>query len=519
MELESVHSGSNNADLQKNIKSKVPEGDSKEAFLSVLQGLVGFLAPSPAIQTNIPQVKIAKLEVREKEVQKEEQNYYSEDVDARQSLNEEGDIQTSENNNLDLSADANKDVTEEAVKLSGAKSNNETKEEVVAEVVVQAKTDQSVEENQTQVIVQQTVNKEVVQDTTSQEKNKLDAEQNAISTELVSENNVEIAKNAENTALEATKVQKKTVSETPVEEAQVLESYEAQTDVSLQGNDANLDPKNTVKISNAKVQKEDSGRSLEDEIEVSYFNARELLKSSQDHVAPAVDKTVNAPFVSAKDSLGIKVLGEMALQAAFRGQANLDFGSNLNFSKNSNIKLDQSQGMMQSNKPVLEKNSSEKVISNSFHARTAQAQVMIDKVKAVIEQAAVNKTNDSITVKIDPPHLGELTVKVSEKKGQIYAKITPESKEVEEVLRSQARELSLVIQALGYKEEDVEVSIGTATPDFYRAFSHHDSANSGFSNSNSGLNKSRFGVLGNSEQTGINIDNNLTSEDLVGWVA
>jgi hypothetical protein len=175
--------------------------------------------------------------------------------------------------------------------------------------------------------------------------------------------------------------------------------------------------------------------------------------------------------------------------------------------------------MIQSSKPVLEKNSSEKVINNSFHARTAQAQVMIDKVKAVIEQAAVNKTNDSITVKIDPPHLGELTVKVSEKKGQIYAKITPESKEVEEVLRSQARELSLVIQALGYKEEDVEVSIGTATPDFYRAFSHHDSANSGFSNSNTGLNKSRFGVLGNSEQTGINIDNNLTSEDLVGWVA
>jgi flagellar hook-length control protein FliK len=518
VELESVQSGSNNADLQKNIKSKVPEGDAKEAFLSVLQGLVGFLAPTPNIQTNIPQVKIAKLEVREKEVQKEEQNYYSEDVDSRQSLNEEGDIQTSENNNLDLSADVNKNATDEAVKLSGAKSNNETKEEVVAEVVVQAKTDQSVEENQTQVIVQQIVNKEVVQDTTSEEKNKLNAEQNAISTEFVAENNIEIAKNAENTALEVTKVQKKVVSETPVEE-QVLESYEAQTDVSLQGNEANLDPKSTVKVLNAKVQKDDSGRSLEDEIEVSYFNARELMKASQDNFAPSVDKPLVGPVLNAKDSLGIKVLGEMALQAAFRGQSNLDFGANSNFSKGSNIKLDQNQGMIQSSKPVLEKNSSEKVINNSFHARTAQAQVMIDKVKAVIEQAAVNKTNDSITVKIDPPHLGELTVKVSEKKGQIYAKITPESKEVEEVLRSQARELSLVIQALGYKEEDVEVSIGTATPDFYRAFSHHDSANSGFSNSNTGLNKSRFGVLGNSEQTGINIDNNLTSEDLVGWVA
>jgi flagellar hook-length control protein FliK len=87
-------------------------------------------------------------------------------------------------------------------------------------------------------------------------------------------------------------------------------------------------------------------------------------------------------------------------------------------------------------------------------------QVYVDKVKEVMEKAVINKTTDSVTVKIDPPHLGEITVKVVQKGKEVYAKLTSESSEVEHTLRTRMHELQGVLQSLGFKADEVYVSIG-----------------------------------------------------------
>jgi flagellar hook-length control protein FliK len=100
------------------------------------------------------------------------------------------------------------------------------------------------------------------------------------------------------------------------------------------------------------------------------------------------------------------------------------------------------------------------------HAKTngteagPRQQAYVDKVKEVMEKAVINKTTDSVTVKIDPPHLGEITVKVVQKGKEVYAKLTSESSEVEHTLRTRMHELQGVLQSLGFKTDEVHVSIG-----------------------------------------------------------
>lgn len=514
MELESIQSGYRNSDFPQNSKSEASDGDVKEAFLSVLEGLVGFLNPSAPIQSAIPEYKIAKIEAREfKKVEKEQPKFDKE---------------------LDNSYKSKKEDTDatDATKVEVAKDPS-VKEEVVEKAPEEAvKTDQCSEE---QVDAQATVKEEVVNATEAVAKTTVVVETAENTTEkpveekVVAQSQTQVAETCEKAV--DTKAVVKEASTEAVEEDVVVaakktvdENAELDTspvvDSSASEEVVEVAPeaKSTVKVLNAKTLKPE-GRSLEDEIEISYFEARDMMSKGPDILNTPVEKANFQQAPQQKELFGASALADLLRHAGMGGQNMFDMGANPLMAKNTNLKIDGSQASSQANKQVFEKSGSEKVTSNTFHARTAQAQVMIDKVKGVLEQAAINKTNDTITVKVEPANLGELTVKVSEKNGQIHAKITPESKEVEDILRSQSRELSMVIQALGYKEEDVQVSIGSASPDFYSSFSQ----SGGFSAEYGGLNKQaqKAGLASRNggKESGINIDNNLTSEDLVGWIA
>jgi flagellar hook-length control protein FliK len=109
----------------------------------------------------------------------------------------------------------------------------------------------------------------------------------------------------------------------------------------------------------------------------------------------------------------------------------------------------------------LEKSSNEKSSVAAFTRRGVASQEFIDKVKAVLEKAALNKQNDTISIKVDPPHLGEVTIKVSQKNGEIHAKLSAENKEIEAILKSQSSELNGILQSLGFKSNEVHVQIGS----------------------------------------------------------
>ncbi len=182
-------------------------------------------------------------------------------------------------------------------------------------------------------------------------------------------------------------------------------------------------------------------------------------------------------------------------------------------------------------KSTLDKTSTERLSSSSVQKRSADAQAFVDKVKEVLNNLAASKSNDSITIKIDPPHLGEITVRVSQKLGEIHAKIMPESKEVEKTLIAQSSELSLVLQALGFREDQVKVTIGRQGEDFahYKGQDENAFSNrSEFRNSNQDL-KSDKKSFKDQEALGIflGIDKedssaglkSSTGLDVSGWVA
>ncbi len=112
----------------------------------------------------------------------------------------------------------------------------------------------------------------------------------------------------------------------------------------------------------------------------------------------------------------------------------------------------------------------------------ARQQMYVEQVKEVLARMAQSKTTDSVTVKIDPPHLGEITVRIVQKGKEVYAKLSADSSEVEQVLRTRMHELSNILQHLGYKADEVHVTIGKDaedTPRFSRSFSEHQGGNWG----------------------------------------
>lgn len=85
----------------------------------------------------------------------------------------------------------------------------------------------------------------------------------------------------------------------------------------------------------------------------------------------------------------------------------------------------------------------------------------IERVKELLKTAAQNRNGNTLVVRLDPPALGSLTMKVTHKAGQVFARIIPESGEVETVLRARVSELVHVLAATGLNSEDVHVSIGS----------------------------------------------------------
>jgi len=98
---------------------------------------------------------------------------------------------------------------------------------------------------------------------------------------------------------------------------------------------------------------------------------------------------------------------------------------------------------------------SEKALPKELQDKT------VEKVKELLQNAAKSRNNNTLVVRMDPPSLGALTLKVTHKAGKVHARIIPESTEVETALRGRVPELIQVLAANGLNRDNVHVSIGS----------------------------------------------------------
>ena len=92
-------------------------------------------------------------------------------------------------------------------------------------------------------------------------------------------------------------------------------------------------------------------------------------------------------------------------------------------------------------------------------SESVQAKI-VARIQAALDDAAKNRDSNTMVVRLDPPELGAMTVKVSYRSDQLFARIIPESQDVEAVIRSRVSELSQILANSGLKVENVHISIG-----------------------------------------------------------
>jgi flagellar hook-length control protein FliK len=85
---------------------------------------------------------------------------------------------------------------------------------------------------------------------------------------------------------------------------------------------------------------------------------------------------------------------------------------------------------------------------------------IINQILKLVDQAAKSKDGSSLTIKISPEELGQVTVKVTQRGDQLFARIVPEKKEVEQTVRSGINEVIAQLVSAGFKAENIHVGVG-----------------------------------------------------------
>ncbi len=104
----------------------------------------------------------------------------------------------------------------------------------------------------------------------------------------------------------------------------------------------------------------------------------------------------------------------------------------------------------------------------------------IEKVEAVLKEAAKSRDGTTISLRLDPPSLGSVKVDVTLRDGTLHARIVAETPAVNSVLREKAHELQAVLRKAGVEADRVSVSVGSdgsASSSFDTSFADSSSSN------------------------------------------
>jgi flagellar hook-length control protein FliK len=95
----------------------------------------------------------------------------------------------------------------------------------------------------------------------------------------------------------------------------------------------------------------------------------------------------------------------------------------------------------------------------------SQQTKIIDRIQQIAQDLVVQKTPTSMIVRLDPPELGELTVKISQRADQLFARVSAESPEVEKFLNTRVHEITNARASAGIKTDNIHVVIGKERPE------------------------------------------------------
>jgi flagellar hook-length control protein FliK len=148
----------------------------------------------------------------------------------------------------------------------------------------------------------------------------------------------------------------------------------------------------------------------------------------------------------------------------------------------------------------------------------AKQDEVIERVKEMLKNANAARSGNTMVVRLDPPKLGAMTVRVTHKSGQVFARIIPESQDVEAALRGRAGELTQALASIGVKPENIHVSFGQERSES-ESYQFKE-----FFNQQGGQSKQEDGFSGSTDQgtatlahAGGSSDQNAADD--AGWVA
>ena len=86
---------------------------------------------------------------------------------------------------------------------------------------------------------------------------------------------------------------------------------------------------------------------------------------------------------------------------------------------------------------------------------------VLERVQEVLKAVSSSKDGSTISLRLDPPSLGEVKVDMSFKNGSLFARIIAESQEVENLLKSKVNELYQVLKDSGIDADNINVFIAS----------------------------------------------------------
>lgn len=146
----------------------------------------------------------------------------------------------------------------------------------------------------------------------------------------------------------------------------------------------------------------------------------------------------------------------------------------------------------------------------------------INQIKDMLVSAARNKGGASMVVRLDPPELGNVTLKVIQRSDQLHARISAENSDVEDSLRQRVPEIMQLLSSVGFKPENIVVSFGAESSAGANIDLATNADAGGFlsGNSNEQNNNSERGGAKGSPAAAIALAAmNTAADGIPGWIA
>ncbi|MDD2942771.1 MAG: flagellar hook-length control protein FliK [bacterium] len=163
-----------------------------------------------------------------------------------------------------------------------------------------------------------------------------------------------------------------------------------------------------------------------------------------------------------------------------------------------------------------------KTVAKAALAHQSSQLEAINQIKDMLVSAARNKGGTSMVVRLDPPELGNVTLKVTQRSDQLHARISAENSDVEDSLRQRVPEIMQLLSSVGFKAENIVVSFGAESSAGATINLATDAGAGGFLSGNSSEqnNNSERGGAKNSPMTAIaSAAMNTAADGVPGWIA